>query len=40
MLTYVISEWSYAISRAMIGEYVRNYEAIAIPQLHDRMSFG
>ena len=39
MLTHVISEWSHAISRARIGEYVSNYEQ-AIPQLHDHMSFG
>ena len=39
MLTHVISEWSYAIARARIGEYVSNYEQ-AIPQLHAHMSFG
>ena len=39
MLTQVISEWSYVISRAMVGDYVSNYEQ-AIPQLHDHMSFG
>ena len=38
MLTYVISEWSYAISRARVGEYVSNYEP-ATPQLHDHTSF-
>ena len=26
MLTHVISEWSYAISRVGVGEYVCNYE--------------
>ena len=26
MLTHVISEWSYAIPRARVGEYVSNYE--------------
>ena len=39
ILTHVISEWSYAISRAKVGEYVSNYKQ-AIPQLHDHMSFG
>ena len=39
MLTRDISEWSYATSRARVGEYVSNYEQ-AIPQLHDHMSFG
>ena len=39
MLTHVISEWSYAICRARVGEYVSNYEQ-ATPQLHDHMSFG
>ena len=39
MLTRVISEWSYAISRAKVGEYVSNYEQ-AIPQLHDQIRFG
>ena len=37
MLPYVISEWSYAISRARVGEYVSNYEQ-ATPQLHTHMS--